>query len=106
MDSTTTGRPCVCVLLRGVKSCPVSATWYPSMPTFGQSTTAASRHRCDMTVYVQDTLNPTNKQTRMADFLFWNDLDLTYSWWHNTQQADTVSAITAKENIRALNITK
>ena len=43
----------VCILRRGRVPCPVSVAWYtPVWQHHGQSSTATSRHRCDMTSVV------------------------------------------------------
>ena len=77
LDSTATGRPCVCILWLGGVSCPVSVycdgvgccvlcLWHgvPVWQHIGQSTTATNRHRRDMTSDVSKRLKtPTNKQT-------------------------------------------
>ena len=62
MNSITTGRPCVYILRRDLVSCPVSALWHSRVSAYGQSITATSTYRCDMTSdmlrCLKATLNP------------------------------------------------
>ena len=81
MDSTATGRPCVCILWRGRVSCPVSAAWHSCVAAHWSKyhcyKQAPSRYdlRC-----LKATLNP-NKQTKMFWGIFFI-LQVVYMIWN------------------------
>ena len=80
MDSTTTGRPCVCILWRSGASCPVSAAWHSSLAAdwlnYYCYTQASSWYglRC-----LEATLN-SNKQTQKANSFFLKPLTRNHSY--------------------------
>ena len=58
-NTTTTGRPRICILRQGIGgiSCPMSGALH-----IGQGTTAIDRHHCNMTSDVKAMLNPNKQQ--------------------------------------------
>ena len=73
MDSTTTDRPCVCILRQGGVSCPVSAAWHSFVTTHWSKyhcyNKAQSRYdlRCLKATLIPNKHKQTNKKEDQPD---------------------------------------